>query len=95
MKYLGLVFKNLTRNKQRTLLTIFSIAVSLFIFSALVSLPTVANQILADTAASDAYRHPQQVGADLFDTDRISAEDRNHAACGRDLLEELVRRHSA
>ena len=52
MKYLGLVYKNLFRNKRRTLLTIFSIAVSLFIFSALVSLPTVANQILADTASS-------------------------------------------
>ena len=52
MKYLGLVFKNLFRNKRRTALTVFSIAVSLFIFSALVSLPTVANQILADTASS-------------------------------------------
>jgi putative ABC transport system permease protein len=52
MKYLGLVFKNLFRNKRRTLLTVFSIAVSLFIFSALVSLPTVANQVLADTASS-------------------------------------------
>ena len=52
MKYLGLVLKNLFRNKRRTLLTVFSIAVSLFIFSALISLPTVANQILADTASS-------------------------------------------
>jgi putative ABC transport system permease protein len=52
MKYLGLIFKNLFRNKRRTALTVFSIAVSLFIFSALVSLPTVANQILADTASS-------------------------------------------
>jgi putative ABC transport system permease protein len=52
MKYLGLILKNLFRNKRRTLLTVFSIAVSLFIFSALVSLPTVANQILADTASS-------------------------------------------
>ncbi|HVN29799.1 MAG TPA: ABC transporter permease, partial [Candidatus Binataceae bacterium] len=52
MKYLGLVFKNLFRNKRRTALTVFSIAVSLFIFSALVSLPIVANQVLADTASS-------------------------------------------
>jgi len=52
MKYFGLVFKNLFRNKRRTALTVFSIAVSLFIFSALVSLPTVANQVLADTASS-------------------------------------------
>jgi putative ABC transport system permease protein len=52
VKYLGLILKNLFRNKRRTMLTVFSIAVSLFIFSALVSLPTVANQMLADTASS-------------------------------------------
>ncbi len=52
MKYAMLVLKNLTRSKRRTVLTIISIAVSLFIFSALVSLPTVANEILADTASS-------------------------------------------
>jgi putative ABC transport system permease protein len=52
VKYAMLVLKNLTRSKRRTILTVFSIAVSLFIFSALVSLPTVANEILADTASS-------------------------------------------
>src|SRR6185437_7005361 len=52
MKYLGFILKNLFRNKRRTGLTIFSIAVSLFIFSALVSMPTLANQILADRATS-------------------------------------------
>jgi putative ABC transport system permease protein len=52
MKYVALVLKNLLRSKRRTILTIFSIAVSLFIFSALVSLPTVADQILSDTASS-------------------------------------------
>src|SRR5579863_5315605 len=52
MKYFALIFKNLMRSKRRTLLTVLSIAVSLFIFSALVSLPTVANQILGDTASS-------------------------------------------
>ncbi len=52
MKYAMLVLKNLMRSKRRTLLTVFSIAVSLFIFSALVSLPTVANELLADTASS-------------------------------------------
>jgi len=52
MKFFALILKNLFRNKRRTALTVFSIAVSLFIFSALVSLPTVANQILADTASS-------------------------------------------
>ena len=52
MKYAVLVFKNLLRSKRRTILTVLSIAVSLFIFSALVSLPTVANEILSDTASS-------------------------------------------
>jgi putative ABC transport system permease protein len=51
-KYLTLIFKNLLRSKRRTILTILSIAVSLFIFSVLVSLPTFANQFLADTASS-------------------------------------------
>ena len=52
MKYTALVFKNLLRSKRRTILTVLSIAVSLFIFSALVSVPTVADQILGDTASS-------------------------------------------
>ena len=52
MKYVALVLKNLLRSKRRTILTIFSIAVSLFIFSALVSLPSVANEILSDSASS-------------------------------------------
>src|SRR5258705_10358248 len=51
-KYLKLIFKNLLRSKRRTILTILSIALSLFIFSVLVSLPTFANQMLADTASS-------------------------------------------
>ena len=52
MKYAALVLKNLLRSKRRTILTVLSIAVSLFIFSALVSVPTVVQQILSDTAAS-------------------------------------------
>ncbi|HEY6393897.1 MAG TPA: ABC transporter permease [Candidatus Binataceae bacterium] len=52
MKYAALIFKNLLRSKRRTVLTVLSIAVSLFIFSALVSIPTVANTILADTASA-------------------------------------------
>jgi putative ABC transport system permease protein len=52
VKYTGLVLKNLVRSRRRTILTVLSIAVSLFIFSALVSIPTVANQILSDTASS-------------------------------------------
>jgi len=52
MKFTMLILKNLLRSKRRTLLTIFSIAVSLFIFSALVSFPTLAREILADRASS-------------------------------------------
>jgi putative ABC transport system permease protein len=52
MKFIALVIKNLLRSKRRTILTVLSIAVSLFIFSALMSLPTVANRVLADSASS-------------------------------------------
>jgi putative ABC transport system permease protein len=52
VKFATLVLKNLFRSKRRTLLTVLSIGVSLFIFSALMSLPGVANQVLADTASS-------------------------------------------
>ena len=43
MKYMMLVLKNLMRSKRRTILTVLSIAVSLFIFSALVSMPAKSN----------------------------------------------------
>ncbi len=52
MKYLGLILKNLMRSRRRTILTVLSITVSLFIFSALISLPTAANQVLSDSASS-------------------------------------------
>jgi putative ABC transport system permease protein len=52
MKYAMLVLKNLSRSKRRTILTVLSIAVSLFIFSALVSMPAVINQFLADSAST-------------------------------------------
>ena len=52
MKYARLVLKNLLRSKRRTFLTVLSIAVSLFVFSALVSLPTVADRFLADSAST-------------------------------------------
>ena len=52
MKFVWLVLKNLRRNRRRTILTVLSIAVSLFIFSALASIPIVANQVLADSASS-------------------------------------------
>jgi putative ABC transport system permease protein len=63
-KYLSLIFKNLRRNKRRTILTVLSIAVSLFIFSVLVSIPTFANQMLADTASSVRIACRTKMGID-------------------------------
>jgi putative ABC transport system permease protein len=52
MKFARLIIKNLMRNQRRTILTALSIAISLFVFSALVSLPLLADRILADSASS-------------------------------------------
>ena len=52
MKWFGLILKNLRRNQRRSILTVLSLTVSLFIFCALASVPVVANQILADSASS-------------------------------------------
>jgi putative ABC transport system permease protein len=52
MNYLSLVFRNLTRNKRRTILTTLSITVSVFIFASLISLPGLLNQVLRDRANS-------------------------------------------
>ena len=51
-KYLNLIRKNLFRNRRRTVLTILSIAVSIFIFSALAAVPTAVNQVLSNVASS-------------------------------------------
>src|SRR5579859_8255342 len=63
-KYALLIFKNLLRSKRRTILTVLSIGVSLFIFSVLVSLPTFANQMLADTASSVRIACRTKMGLD-------------------------------
>jgi putative ABC transport system permease protein len=52
MKWFVLILKNLRRNRRRSILTVLSITISLFIFCALASVPVVANQILADSASS-------------------------------------------
>ena len=49
---LPLVLRNVTRNLRRTILTILSIAVSIFIFAGLTSLPSLVNQILRERANS-------------------------------------------
>ncbi len=52
MKYLPLILRNLLRNRRRTALTVTSIAISIFIFAGLMSLPAVVNQVLRDRAGS-------------------------------------------
>ena len=52
MRFLPLILRNLGRNKRRTVLTVLSIAVSLFIFATLMSLPGVVYEILRDQAGS-------------------------------------------
>lgn len=52
MKLLPLVLRNLLRNRRRTLLTILSIGVSVFIFGALMSLPTLVDEILRERVNS-------------------------------------------
>src|SRR5208283_4839741 len=44
--------RNLSRNKRRTILTMLSIAVSIFIFASLISLPGLLDQVLRDRANS-------------------------------------------
>jgi len=52
MKFFPIVLRNILRNKRRTVLTVLSIAVSVFVFAALMSLPAVVNQMLRDRANS-------------------------------------------
>jgi len=83
VKFATLVLRNLLRSKRRTILTVLSIALSLFIFSALISLPTVANQVLADTASSvriacrtkmgQAYPLPEAYKAKIARTPHVVA----------------------
>jgi len=83
VKFATLVLKNLLRSRRRTILTVLSIAVSLFIFSALISLPTVANHVLADTVSSvriacrtkmgQAYPLPEAYKAKIASTPHVVA----------------------
>jgi len=52
MKLMPFILRNLLRNKRRTLLTLVSVAVSLFIFAALMSMPEVVNRLLSDRVSS-------------------------------------------
>jgi putative ABC transport system permease protein len=52
MKYLPLVFRNLFRNRRRTMLSVLSIGISMFIFAALMSFPAVVRQLLRDRVSA-------------------------------------------
>jgi putative ABC transport system permease protein len=52
VKYVPFLLKNLLRNRRRAMLTVSSIAASLFVFSALMSAPTVIRAILAQESSS-------------------------------------------
>jgi putative ABC transport system permease protein len=64
MKYAMLVLKNLLRSKRRTILTILSIGISLFIFSALTSLPSFADNMLANNTSSLRIGAQTKMGLD-------------------------------
>jgi putative ABC transport system permease protein len=74
MKFLTIVVRNLTRNRRRTLLTIVSIGVSIFVFATLMSLPALVSRVLSDqSSALRLYCHPK---AGLFFSLPISYEPR-------------------
>jgi putative ABC transport system permease protein len=52
LKYFPLIFRNLLRNRRRTLLSVISIAISMFIFAALMTLPAVVRQLLRDRVST-------------------------------------------
>ena len=67
MKYLPLIFRNLTRNRRRTLLSTISIAISMFIFAALMSLPAVVRQVLRDRVSNLRLDCANQAGFGGYD----------------------------
>ena len=67
MKYLPLIFRNLFRNRRRTILSVLSIAVSMFIFSALMSLPAVVRQLLRDRVSNLRLDCANKAGFGGFD----------------------------
>jgi putative ABC transport system permease protein len=52
MKLANLAVRDLARNPRRSLVTMASVAVSLFVFSALISLVTITDQLLANAGGS-------------------------------------------
>jgi putative ABC transport system permease protein len=67
MKYLPLIFRNLLRNRRRTILSVLSIGISMFIFSALMSLPSVVRQLLRDRVSNLRLDCANKAGFGGFD----------------------------
>src|SRR5262249_23300247 len=85
MKFLRLIFLNFARNRRRTTLTVVSIAVSMFIFSMLSSLPRFVDRVLASSAkslrlvvhakAGLAYQLPQAYARKIAAIPHVEAVD--------------------
>jgi putative ABC transport system permease protein len=67
MKYLPLIFRNLFRNRRRTILSVLSIGISMFIFSALMSLPAVVRELLRDRTSNLRLDAANKAGFGGFD----------------------------
>ena len=93
MKYLSLIVKNLFRNRRRTVLTVFSIAVSIFIFSTLASVPMAVDQVLSNVASSRRLVVHNRAGLAYGTTSRVSTKDLDTAARRSGRRAVLVWRH--
>ena len=67
MKFLPFIFHNLTRNRRRTALSVLSIGMSMFIFAALMSLPSVVRQVLRDRISALRLDCANKAGFGGFD----------------------------
>ena len=78
MKFIGLVLKSARRSKRRTVLTVLSVAIAVFLFA---SLRAVLDGFNAGAEASSSTRivtHPIDL-ADLLDADEPRRGDQEHA----------------
>jgi putative ABC transport system permease protein len=67
MKFLPLILRNLLRNRRRTALSVLSIGISMFIFAALMSLPSVVRQVLRDRVSNLRLDCANKAGFGGFD----------------------------
>src|ERR1700676_3066521 len=67
MKFIPLIFRNALRNRRRTLLSVLSIGISMFIFAALMSLPAVVRELLRDRVSNLRLDCANKAGFGGFD----------------------------